>query len=58
MKLSVDHTLCQASGMCTGLAPDALQLDESGSLVLLDEHPAPRSRRMSGTPCAVARSRR
>jgi len=39
MKLSVDHTLCQASGMCTGLAPDVLELDESGSLVLLDEHP-------------------
>ena len=39
MKLSVDRTLCQATGMCTGLAPDVLELDASGSLVLLDEHP-------------------
>lgn len=39
MKLSVDRALCQATGMCTGLAPDVLELDETGSLVLLDEHP-------------------
>ena len=39
MKLSVDYTLCLSTGLCTGLAPDVLELDESGSLVLLDEQP-------------------
>lgn len=41
MKLSVDRNLCLASALCTGIAPDTFELDESGLLVVLDEHPGP-----------------
>lgn len=41
MKLSVDRNLCLSSGLCTGLAPEVLELDESGLLVVLDERPGP-----------------
>ena len=37
LKLSVDRNLC----LCTGLAPEVLELDEYGALVVLDGHPGP-----------------
>ncbi|WP_063043347.1 ferredoxin [Nocardia pseudovaccinii] len=39
MRIVVDRGLCIASGLCCGLAPDTLELDESGLLVVLDEQP-------------------
>ncbi|WP_432989848.1 ferredoxin [Dactylosporangium sp. CA-233914] len=39
MKLRVDRTLCLNSGLCAGLAPDVLDLDEQGALIVLDENP-------------------
>jgi ferredoxin len=43
LKLTVDRDLCLSSGLCTGIAPDVLELDESGVLVVLDQHPGPES---------------
>lgn len=37
MKLHVDREACQVTGMCTGLAPEVLELDEQGELVILEE---------------------
>ncbi|WP_405641007.1 ferredoxin [Streptomyces uncialis] len=39
MNLNVDRTLCQVTGLCAGLAPDALEMDEEGELVILAEKP-------------------
>jgi ferredoxin len=41
LKLSVDRNLCLSFGVCTGLAPGVLELDESGALLVLDGHPGP-----------------
>ncbi|WP_329024229.1 ferredoxin [Streptomyces sp. NBC_00690] len=39
MNLTVDRALCQVTGLCAGLAPDALEMDEKGDLVILAEKP-------------------
>ncbi|MGD0701300.1 MAG: ferredoxin [Trebonia sp.] len=39
MKITVDQSLCEATGMCTGLAPDLFELDEEGTIHLLDSEP-------------------
>ncbi|MGW0330213.1 ferredoxin [Nocardia sp. NPDC003183] len=39
MKLRVDRNLCLATGMCAGFAADALDLDENGNLLILNENP-------------------
>ncbi|MBA6438223.1 MULTISPECIES: ferredoxin [Streptomyces] len=41
MKLHLDREACQVTGMCTGLAPEVLELDERGELVVLDPTPPP-----------------
>ncbi|OPF74038.1 ferredoxin [Streptomyces antioxidans] len=41
MTLHVDREACQVTGVCTGLAPEVLELDERGELVVLDRTPPP-----------------
>lgn len=39
MKITVNQSLCEATGMCTGLAPDLFELDDEGTIHLLDSEP-------------------
>lgn len=48
MKIIVDKNKCTALGICESLAPDLFEVQEDGSLVILDEHP-------SGGLCDAAR---
>ncbi|GAA2318215.1 ferredoxin [Streptomyces sp. 5-10] len=41
MKLHVDREACLATGLCTAFAPEVLDLDEQGELVILDRTPPP-----------------
>jgi len=41
MKVIVDYLVCEANGVCVGLAPDVFDLDDEDNLhVLLPEVPA------------------
>lgn len=40
MKITVDRTKCTALGICESLAPDLFEVQEDGSLTILDESPA------------------
>ena len=41
MKVTVDHELCEANGVCTGFAPEVFDLDDDDELhILLPEVPA------------------
>ena len=44
MKITIDRSVCQATGMCTGIAPDLFELDEDGTLHLLDPEPGQETR--------------
>ena len=37
MRVEVDRTLCEANGVCTGLAPDFFELDDDEELVIKAE---------------------
>ena len=41
MKVTVDHDLCEANGICAGLAPEVFELDDEDHLhILLPQVPA------------------
>ncbi|MEO3782104.1 ferredoxin [Actinocorallia sp. B10E7] len=41
MKVTVDYLVCEANGVCVGLAPEVFDLDDEDNLhVLLPEVPA------------------
>jgi ferredoxin len=40
MELRVDRDLCEANGVCCGLAPDVFELDDDESLVIHQPDPA------------------
>ena len=39
MELRVDRGLCEANGVCTGIAPDVFDLDDDDELVILKPEP-------------------
>jgi ferredoxin len=39
MELRVDRDLCEANGVCTGIAPDVFELDDEDELVILQPEP-------------------
>ena len=39
MELRVDRDLCEANGVCTGIAPDVFDLNDEDELVLLQPEP-------------------
>ena len=39
MELRVDRDLCEANGVCTGIAPDVFDLDDDDELVILKPEP-------------------
>jgi ferredoxin len=52
MEIRVDRDLCEANGVCCGLAPDVFELDDDEQLVIRQNPPAERVERVS---LAVAR---
>ncbi|MDP9092359.1 MAG: ferredoxin [Actinomycetota bacterium] len=34
MEIRVDRTLCEANGVCVGLAPDTFELDDDEQLII------------------------
>ncbi|HXA61109.1 MAG TPA: ferredoxin [Streptosporangiaceae bacterium] len=40
MEVKVDHLVCEANGVCVGLAPDVFELDDDDNLEILQPHPA------------------
>jgi ferredoxin len=53
MRVEVDRNLCEANGVCVGLAPEVFELDDDEELVIkAEEIPADRVERVS---LAVAR---
>lgn len=48
MRIVVDQNKCTALGICESLAPDLFEVQDDGSLLILDEHP-------KGGLCAAAR---
>lgn len=41
MRVSVDYDLCEANGICAGIAPEVFDLDDDDNLHLLDATVAP-----------------
>lgn len=39
MKVIVDFSLCKSHGKCMELCPEVFELQEDGTLLLLDENP-------------------
>jgi ferredoxin len=39
MEVRVDRDLCEANGLCTGIAPDVFDLDDEDELVILQPEP-------------------
>jgi ferredoxin len=39
MELRVDRDLCEANGVCTGIAPDVFDLDDEDELQILQSEP-------------------
>lgn len=37
MRINVDYDLCEANGVCVGMAPDVFELDSQEHLVVLTE---------------------
>jgi ferredoxin len=48
MKITVDRKKCTALGVCESLAPDLFEVQQDGSLAILNEHP-------EGSLCEAAR---
>jgi ferredoxin len=40
MELRVDRDLCEANGVCTGIAPEVFDLDDEDELVVLQPEPS------------------
>ena len=40
MRVVVDHGKCSALGICESLAPDLFEVQDDGSLTILNERPA------------------
>lgn len=54
MRLTVDRDRCEGHGVCEGAAPDLLELDEHGDLVLLvDGELPPEQRRQAADSVLV-----
>jgi ferredoxin len=48
MRIDVDYELCEANGVCVGMAPDVFELDSQEHLVVLtDDIPAQRRRELT-----------
>ena len=41
MRIVIDRARCAATGMCTSIAPEHFELDESGELNVLDDDVVP-----------------
>jgi ferredoxin len=41
MELRVDPLVCEANGVCVGLAPEVFELDDEDNLTILQPNPAP-----------------
>jgi len=39
MEVRVDRDLCEANGVCTGIAPEVFDLDDEDELVILQPEP-------------------
>ncbi|MBD5655210.1 MAG: ferredoxin [Candidatus Eremiobacteraeota bacterium] len=39
MRVVVDMTMCVGNGLCAIAAPEVFQLEDDGSLTILQEHP-------------------
>ena len=37
MRVKADYDLCEANGVCAGIAPDTFELDDDDNLNLLDD---------------------
>jgi ferredoxin len=53
MEIRVDRDLCEANGVCVGLAPDIFELDDDEQLMILQ--PDPPAERVERVSLAVAR---
>lgn len=53
MEIKVDRDLCEANGVCVGLAPDIFELDDDEQLMILQ--PDPPEERIERVSLAVAR---
>lgn len=53
VEITVDRTLCEANGVCVGLAPDVFELDDDEELVILQ--PDPPQDRVERVSLAVSR---
>ena len=53
MEIRVDRDLCEANGVCAGLAPDIFELDDDEQLLILQ--PEPPADRLERVSLAVAR---
>jgi ferredoxin len=53
MEIKIDRTLCEANGVCVGLAPDIFDLDDDEQLVILQ--PDPPAGRVERVSLAVSR---
>jgi ferredoxin len=49
MRIVVDRDRCSALGVCESLAPELFEVQDDGSLKILNEHP-------EGSLCAAARA--
>jgi ferredoxin len=52
MELRVDRDLCEANGVCTGIAPDVFDLDDEDELQILQ--PSPATQALASVEQAVA----
>lgn len=48
MRITVDRSKCTALGVCESLAPELFEVQEDGSLIILNERP-------EGSLCSAAR---
>lgn len=53
MEIRVDRDLCEANGVCVGLAPDIFELDDDEQLLVLQ--PDPPADRVERVSLAVSR---
>lgn len=44
MKVTVDELVCEANGVCVGLAPEVFELDDEDRLHILLPEPPPEAR--------------
>ncbi|GII92554.1 ferredoxin [Sinosporangium siamense] len=44
MRVKVDYLVCEANGICSGLAPEVFELDDDENLHILLPEPPPEAR--------------